>query len=101
MVADTTEKIDKPAKVTPRTVLYEELVFYRDRANLLLLKIEEELKEPEDNKDLEEAAILNDFVLNFLDHPVVDGNTMVESNLLHFNFLKSFEHFLDNSSDLI
>jgi hypothetical protein len=34
--------------------------------------------------------VLEDFSMLFLDHPLVDGTIIAESNMHHFNFLKAF-----------
>lgn len=53
--------------------------------------MEESKEENQNDVDKDSVlALLSDLGSFFLDHPVVDGNLVGDSNLLHFNFLKAF-----------
>ena len=47
---------------------------------------------------MNDLDVLEDFSMLFLDHPFLDGILIAESNLYHFNFLKSFQYFLNKTT---
>ena len=57
----------------------------------------EEEKKGEEEEEVK-IDVLEDFSMFFLDHPIVDGNMIAESNRHHFNFLKAFQYFLNKSA---
>ena len=47
---------------------------------------------------MNDLDVLEDFSILFLDHPFLDGILIAESNVYHFNFLKSFQYFLNKTT---
>jgi hypothetical protein len=52
----------------------------------------------EEKEEEVKIDVLEDFSMFFLDHPLVDGSLIVESNVHHFNFLKAFQYFLSKTA---